>query len=123
MKSIKPTESELDILKVIWEKGSATVREVNEYFALEKNAGYTTTLKLMQIMHEKGLLSRKQHGKLHIYQAAIKKEQTQSMLLQQMIDNVFAGSASGLVMQALGNKKTSKKEIEAIREYLDSLRK
>lgn len=121
MKNIKPTESELEILNVIWDKGQATVREVHEVLEVQKQSGYTTTLKLMQIMFDKGLLEREAAGKSHVYRAAIGREAAQGQMLQRMIDNVFNGSASSLVMQALGHRKSSPEELEAIRNYLKTL--
>lgn len=121
MKNIKPTESELEILNVIWEKGEATVREVHEVLEKQKPSGYTTTLKLMQIMYEKDLLQREASGKTHIYKAAINKEAVQGQIVQRMIDNVFSGSAAQMVMQALGNHRTSAEELDEIRKYLKSL--
>lgn len=118
--NIKPTEGEMEILQVLWEKGNCTVREVHEALS-KKDSGYTTTLKLMQIMHEKGLVDRDTSTKTHIYHALVNKEKTQQQLVSKMIDNVFNGSAARLVMQALGNKHASKEEIEQIREYLDKL--
>lgn len=118
--TLKPTEGEMEILQVLWEKGNCTVREVHE--ALDKkDSGYTTTLKLMQIMHEKGLVDRDTSSKTHIYKALVNKETTQQHLVKKMIDNVFNGSAARLVMQALGNKSASKEEIDLIKEYLDKL--
>jgi len=122
MKSIKPTESELEILQVLWQKGNATVREVHEVLSLHKDAGYTTTLKLMQIMHEKGLVSRNEQSKTHIYKANVSKENTQQQLLGKMINSLFEGSASALVIQALGNTKPSANEIEAIEQLLNELK-
>ncbi|HEU4555712.1 MAG TPA: BlaI/MecI/CopY family transcriptional regulator [Chitinophaga sp.] len=122
-KHIKPTESELEILRVLWEKGPSTVREVHEILEKSKDAGYTTTLKLMQIMHEKGLLQRDTSSKTHIYAAAISQENTQRQLLDKMIDTVFNGSASQLVLQALGNHKSSREELEKIKQYLDEIEK
>jgi BlaI family penicillinase repressor len=119
--NIKPTEGEMEILQVLWQKGNCTVREVHEALN-KKDAGYTTTLKLMQIMHEKGLVGRDTSSKTHIYIALVNKEQTQQQLLNKMIDNVFNGSAARLVMQALGNKTASKEEIDLIKEYLDKLK-
>jgi predicted transcriptional regulator len=118
-KLIKPTDGELEILNVLWEKGPSSVRVVHEQ--LGKEAGYTTTLKLMQIMHEKGLLRRDTAVKIHVYEAAVSREQTQGQIVQRMIDTVFNGSAMNLVMQALGNHKASSKEMKMIREYLDKL--
>lgn len=119
----KPTESELEILQVLWEKGKASVREVHEELVRTKDVGYTTTLKLMQIMHEKGLVTRDDSAKVHIYQAAVSKEKTQKHLVGKMIDNLFAGSPAQLVMQALGNHKTSEHELEEIQKLLNSLKK
>lgn len=121
MKDIKPTESELEILNVIWSKGKATVREVHEVLELHKQSGYTTTLKLMQIMNEKGILEREVSGKSHVYKAMIKREDAQDQLLQRLIDNAFSGSASQLVMQALGHHKSTPEELDAIRKYLKTL--
>lgn len=122
-KHIKPTESELEILRVLWEKGPSTVREVHEVLGQSKDAGYTTTLKLMQIMHEKGLLDRDTSSKTHIYSSVVSQENTQRQLLDKMIDTVFNGSASQLVLQALGNHKSSKEELEKIKQYLDEIEK
>lgn len=123
-KYIKPTESELEILKIIWEKGSATVREVHEELAKTKNVGYTTTLKLMQIMHEKGIVKRDESMRTHVYQSAVNKEKTQKHLLGKMIDNLFGGSSTQLVLQALGNAegKVSAEELEQIQTLLNNLK-
>ena len=121
-KSIKPTESELEILQTLWSKGLATVREVHEDLARTKDVGYTTTLKLMQIMHEKGLVKRDDSMRTHIYQAAVNKEKTQKHLLSKMIDNLFGGSPTQLVIQALGEHKASPEEIEKIQALLDNLK-
>lgn len=123
MKQNKPTDSELEILNILWERGPSTVRDVHEILERSKEAGYTTTLKLMQIMHEKGLLKRDASARTHIYKAAIDKDQTQGQLLQRMIDTVFDGSAMSLVMQALGNHKTDSDELAQIRAYLEQLEK
>jgi BlaI family transcriptional regulator, penicillinase repressor len=120
--SLKPTESELEILQVLWNKEHATVREVHEILSEQKDAGYTTTLKLMQIMHEKGLVTRNDSSKTHIYQAAVSREKTQQHLLGKMMNGLFGGSASQLVMQALGSKKPSQTEIEEIQRLLDELK-
>jgi predicted transcriptional regulator len=121
-KTIKPTESELEILNILWRKGNASVREVHEELLQTKEAGYTTTLKLMQIMHEKGLVKRDDSIKTHIYQAAVSKEKTQKQLLNKMINSVFGGSPGELVMQALGNHKASAEELEEIQKMLDNLK-
>jgi predicted transcriptional regulator len=123
IKTIKPTESELEILQILWKKGNASVREVHEELLVTKEAGYTTTLKLMQIMHEKGLVKRDDSIKTHIYQPAVSKEKTQKHLLNKMIDTLFGGSPGELVMQALGNHKASAEELEEIQKMLDNLKK
>jgi BlaI family transcriptional regulator, penicillinase repressor len=120
---IKPTESELEILQVLWVKGLASVREVHEDLAATKDVGYTTTLKLMQIMHEKGLVKRDDSVKTHIYQAAVSREKTQKHLLGKMIDGLFGGSSAQLVLQALGNHKASENELKEIQQLLDNLKK
>ncbi|WP_370626471.1 BlaI/MecI/CopY family transcriptional regulator [Chitinophaga sp. sic0106] len=123
MKQQKPTESELEILGILWEKGASTVREIHEKLAETKDAGYTTTLKLMQIMFEKGLLTRDASSKTHVYAAAVSQQETQQQLLSKMIDTVFGGSASQLVLQALGHHKSSDKELDQIRQYLNDIEK
>jgi predicted transcriptional regulator len=115
---IKPTESELEILQVLWSEGNATVRKVHEAMAGFKDAGYTTTLKLMQIMHDKGLVGRDDSGKSHIYFALASKEKTQQQFLGKMMNNLFDGSPSQLMMQALGGHKPSIEEIEKIEALL-----
>ena len=125
VKTIKPTESELEILQILWTKGVATVREVHEELAQVKDVGYTTTLKLMQIMNEKGIVRRDDSMRTHVYQAAVNKEKTQKHLLAKMIDSLFGGSPTQLVIQALGdgNHKASPEELEKIQSLLDSLKK
>ena len=118
---IKTTEKELEILQIVWEKESASVKDVHEALGGDDANGYTTILKLMQIMHEKGLVTRQKHGKLHRYRAVPSLEKTRQQLLDKMIDTVFQGSATQLVMSALGNQKSSKEELREIREYLDKL--
>ena len=122
-KNVKPTESELEILQIIWEKGLATVREVHEELAKSKDVGYTTTLKLMQIMHEKGLVKRDESMRTHVYQAAVNKEKTQKHLLTKMIDSLFGGSSTQLVLQALGEQKATPEELEQIQTLLNNLKK
>ncbi|UKT62467.1 BlaI/MecI/CopY family transcriptional regulator [Pedobacter mucosus] len=119
--NIKPTEGEMEILQVLWQKGKATVREVHEALN-KKDSGYTTTLKLMQILHEKGMVERDTNQKTHIYKAVVNQDKTEKQLVTKMIDNVFNGSAARLVMQALGNHSTSADEIDEIKKYLDSLK-
>src|ERR1700753_2288358 len=122
VKYIKPTESELEILQVLWDRNLASVREVHEELAKSKDVGYTTTLKLMQIMHEKGLVRRDDTFKTHIYQPAVSKEKTQKHLLGKMINTLFGGSPTELVLQALGNHKASAKELEDIQRLLNNLK-
>ena len=122
-KYIRPTEGELEILRVIWEKGLASVRDVHEELSKTKDVGYTTTLKLMQIMNEKGLVKRDKSSRAHYYTAAVSREKTQKHLLNRMIDGLFGGSPAQLVMQALGNYKASDEEIEEIQKLLDNLKK
>ena|ERR1700694_5493086 len=124
-KYIKPTESELEILNILWLRDLATVREVHEELSKSKDAGYTTTLKLMQIMHEKGLVKRDESMRTHIYQAAVNREKTQKHLLNKMIDSLFGGSSTQLVLQALGNgdPKVSAEELEKIQNLINNLKK
>ena len=119
---IKPTEIELEILQVLWARDLASVREVHEELAKTKDVGYTTTLKLMQIMHEKGLVKRDDSFKTHIYQAAVSREKTQRHLLGKMINTLFGGSPTELVLQALGNHKASPAELEEIQKLLNNLK-
>ena len=115
----KPTESELEILQVLWKMGEATVRDVHEELAKNKAAGYTTTLKLMQIMDEKGLVERDTTAKTHVYKAVYTQERAQSSALDKILSTVFKGSTSELVIQALGHHRASGEEIEAIKKYLE----
>ncbi len=123
IKKLKPTESELEILQILWDKENATVREVHEELSKNKDSGYTTTLKLLQIMFEKGLVTRDDSNKTHIYQPAVTRQKTQKQFLDKMINTLFAGSSTQLVLQALGNQKASKDELEEIQKYLDNLKK
>ncbi|RYY89992.1 MAG: BlaI/MecI/CopY family transcriptional regulator [Chitinophagaceae bacterium] len=122
-KTIKPTESELEILQILWNKGVATVREVHEELAKTKEVGYTTTLKLMQIMHEKGIVKRDESMRTHVYQPAVNKEKTQKHLLSKMIDSLFGGSSTQMVLQALGEQNNaSPEELEQIQKLLNNLK-
>ena len=123
IKNLKPTESELEILQILWNKEKATVREVHEELSKTKDSGYTTTLKLLQIMFEKGLVKRDDSNKTHIYEPAVSKQRTQKQFLDKMINTLFAGSSTQLVLQALGNQKASKDELDEIQKYLDNLKK
>lgn len=128
MKSIKkdnapdPTKSELEILQVLWKNGPSTVRLVNDQLNEQKReVQYTSTLKLMQIMVEKGLLDRDDSQMKHVYTPAVEENRTKGFLLDKFLDSMYNGSASSLMIQLLGNKKTSKKELEAIRELLKKM--
>lgn len=117
---VKPTDAELEILSVLWEHGPSTVRDVHESLAQSKPAiGYTTVLKLMQIMHDKGLLERDDTQRAHVYVAKQPQENMQRQIVGDLLDKVFAGSAMKLVMHALETKKTSTEELAQIRDLLD----
>ena len=120
----EPTKSELEILQVLWKNGPSTVRFVNDYLNEQKRAvQYTSTLKLMQIMTEKEMLVRDASSMKHIYSAVIEENYTKTVLLDKFIDTMFNGSSTNLMMQLLGNKKTSQEELDAIRAMLDQLDK
>jgi predicted transcriptional regulator len=117
----RPTDGELEILRVLWRTGPATVRDVHDQLARSKpSIGYTTVLKLLQIMADKGLVNRDETSKAHIYRARIAQDQTQQQLVGDLLERVFGGSASRLVMQALSTKKASPQEIAEIRQMLDN---
>ena len=123
-KSLDPTKSELEILQVLWQHGPSTVRFVNDQLnEMKREVQYTSTLKLMQIMVEKGLLVRDESQMKHVYSAAAEESKTKSYLLDRFVDSMYNGSASQLMMQLLGNKKTSKKELEQIRELIKNMDK
>ncbi len=116
----RPTDGELEILRVLWRKGPSTVREVHSVLSEAKpGTGYTTVLKLMQIMADKGLVSRDEKNKAHIYASRIPEEQTQRQMVRDLLDRAFGGSASRLVMQALSTQKASSEELAEIRHMLD----
>ncbi|MFD2246867.1 BlaI/MecI/CopY family transcriptional regulator [Pontibacter ruber] len=119
--SQKPTEAELEILQVLWQHGPSTVRFVNEELSKTKEVGYTTTLKIMQIMTEKGMLEPDKSSRTHVYRPLLSEEATQRKLLDRFLDTTFRGSAMKLVMQALGNHSTSPEELDEIRNLLDKL--
>ncbi len=118
-KKYQPTESELKILQVLWNMGPATVREVHIKLGQHQGTGYTTTLKIMQIMTEKGLLSRDTSNRKHIYVAEVSREQTQQQVLGKMVNGLFQGSTSRMVMGALENNPLSKEEVDEIKAYLE----
>ena len=117
----RPTDAELEILNVLWRRGPSTVREVYEVLLESKDIGYTTILKLMQIMSEKGLVSRDESDRRHVYEAERAQDETQRQLLSDLLDRAFNGSPTKLVMQALSSKKASKEELAEIRRMLDEL--
>ena len=114
-----PTQSELEILRVLWERGPSTVKEVHETLSATKPVGYTTVLKLLQIMTVKGTVTRNEHDRAHVYEACQPAERTKRQLAGEMLQKVFGGSASELVMHALSGRKASHQEIEEIRRLLD----
>jgi predicted transcriptional regulator len=118
----RPTDAELAILRVLWEHGPATVRQVHEVLADTRDTGYTTTLKLMQIMAEKGLVVRDETARTHIYAATVKQEQTQQQLVKDLVDRAFGGSAKALVLQALNADDTTPEELREIRKLIDEHR-
>lgn len=118
---MKPTDAELEILHVLWKNGPSTVRQVHEILSQSRDIGYTTALKLMQIMHEKGLLTREEAGKSHTYTAAVSEDDTQRGLVDRFVETAFRGSASKLVMQVLGHHKASREELAEIKKLLNRL--
>lgn len=120
----EPTKSELEILEVLWENGPSTVRFVNDYLnAMKRVVQYTSTLKIMQLMTEKEMLTRDQSQMKHIYAPAIEENKTKAHLLEKFVDTMYKGSSSNLMMQLLGNKNTSQEEIAEIRAMLDQFDK
>ena len=118
----RPTDAELAILRILWDRGPSTVRQVHDVLALERQAAYTTALKLLQIMTEKGLVERDESDRTHIYRARLSEETTQRQLVRDLVDRAFAGSASKLVMQALATKRASAEELRDIRKAIDGAR-
>ena len=116
---VRPTEGELTILSVLWENGPATVRQIQETLNRRRPTGYTTVLKLLQIMTDKGLVTRNEKQRSHVYRAKRSQDQTQKQLVRDLLDRAFAGSAQKLVMQALAAKKASPEELAEIRKLLD----
>lgn len=115
----RPTDAELAILRVLWERGACTVRQVHEALSRERPTAYTTALKMLQIMTEKGLVRRDETERTHIYQARLSEEQTQRQLVRDLVDRAFGGSASKLVMQALATRRASADELSEIRRLID----
>ena len=120
--SQRPTEAELEILRVLWERGPSTVRQVHELLATARETGYTTTLKLMQIMADKGLVTRDESARTHIYTARLSQETTQRQLVNDLVDRAFGGSAAELVLRALSTHQTTDEELGEIRKLIDEAR-
>lgn len=118
--NIKPTEAELTLLNVLWQMGPATVRQIHDVVSVTQKTGYTTVLKILQIMHEKSLVIRDETNRAHVYAAAYSQGQTQSSLLKDLVSKAFGGSTSKLVMRAL-DESTSQEEIADIRQLLNEL--
>jgi predicted transcriptional regulator len=118
-RSPRPTDAELEILRVLWERGPSTVRQVHESLASGRDTGYTTTLKLMQIMAEKGLVTRDESSRTHVYAPQASQERTQGQLVNDLVQRAFGGSAAELVLRALATHKTSAEELAEIRRLID----
>ena len=117
----RPTPAELEILRLLWENGPSTVREIQERMEEQRPTRYTTALKLLQIMTDKGLVRRDETARAHVYAAGAPEDQTQRQLVRDLLDRAFGGSATKLVMHALSARKTSREELARIREMLDRL--
>ena len=118
----RPTDAELAILRILWERGPSTVRQVHERLARDRQAAYTTALKLLQIMTEKGLVERDERERTHVYRAKLSEDQTQRQLVRDLLDRAFGGSASKLVMQALATRRASADELREIRKVIDGVK-
>ena len=116
-----PTEAELEVLAVLWARGPSTVREVNELLDAQKPTGYTTTLKIMQLMNEKGLVLRDESSRSHVYRPRFSRERTQKTLIKQLLERAFNGSAAQLVLRALSNEQATPEELARIRVVLDEM--
>jgi len=118
----RPTDAELAILRVLWDRGPATVRQVHEALARARETGYTTTLKLMQIMAEKGLVTRDEAARTHVYAARLTRDETQQQLVSDLLDRAFGGSATALVLQALKAGEASAADLNEIQALIDTHR-
>lgn len=123
MKSLKPTKSELEILTLLWKNGPSSVRLINEELNNDKETVYTTTLKLLQIMFEKGLVRRTKEGRSHIYSAAVDEASAKNQLIDKFLDSAFGGSAGNLVLHLLDKKNISDGEIQKIKNIISDLEK
>ena len=117
----KPTDAEMEILKVLWDNGPNTVRFVNDKLNERKDVGYTTTLKIIQIMFDKGMVERIREGRTHVYTPLVSETEVQQKVLDRLLETTFGGSAKKLVMSALGRNRSSKEELEEIRKLIDKL--
>jgi predicted transcriptional regulator len=117
----RPTDAELEILRVLWRRGSSTVREVHDDLTRNRATGYTTVLKLLQIMTEKGLVRRDESERAHLYQTRLPQEETEKQLVGDLVDRAFGGSSARLVMQALSGRTASPEELSSIRRLIDEL--
>lgn len=115
----RPTDAELEILRVLWQRGPSTVRDVHDALQEQRSSGYTTVLKLLQIMADKGLVERDEKQRAHVYRARLEQQQTQRQLLNDLIERAFGGSAAQLVMQALSREVATSEELSEIRRLLD----
>jgi predicted transcriptional regulator len=118
----KPTEAELELLRVLWEKGPATVRDLYDAVNLQRAVGYTSVLKILQIMTEKGLVEREESAKAHVYRAAASQEATQNQMLRDLSERLFSGSAAQLAMHALAMQPASAEELDEIRKLIEQKR-
>lgn len=123
MSRVKPTSAELEILNVLWDKGPATVRDVHKQLSSNRDVYYTTTLKTMQVMHNKGLLTRDESARAHIYFPAIEKSHVEKSLIDGLRNTLFSGSTARLVISALGSVKPTPEELDEIKEIIDNLEK
>jgi predicted transcriptional regulator len=119
----KPTEAELEVLRVIWERGPSTVRQIHAVLERTRSRGYTTILKTVQIMKDKALVARSESGRTHVYRARLTERQTQHQLVRDLVDRAFGGSAAKLMLQVLGTAEASEEELAEVQGLLDGLRK
>ena len=117
----RPTDAELAILRVLWDRGPSTVREVHEALRSSQTSGYTSVLKLLQIMTDKGLVVRDETNRAHVYGPKVSEQRTQLQLLSDLVDRAFAGSSAKLVLQALSGRRATREELRDIRALLDQL--
>jgi len=121
MKAVKPSETELEILQILWSKGDLTVKQVNDVMNEVKKVGYTTTLKIMQIMYQKGLVSRDEARRSHVYKPLVKPDAIQKSMINKLVDGVFGGSTAEMILSALGSQKASQKELAKIKAFIKSM--